>query len=277
MDEPASEEPAVPSEPSRESVVHVPVPDKVAEGAGGFKADWSFDLVAGQAWSAHVHVIPQGQLVPAHQHPENDELVFVASGSGEWVSHHWEEAGLVRSEPGVHGAGVRSPSWRLAAGDAVVSPSGAVHSVRNREEAPLATVVLQRPEFGQNWYVVPGEVRSERRSRAFLPPGRSVDLLSLAEAGAQRPADPVFEGWTVDWHEVGTEPSDVPAGEAELLYMVSRGGGSLAFEEHSLPLQPGAFVKMPPGLQHRLVPAADGLELLRVRIPRTEEAPSAVP
>jgi len=246
------------------------VPDKVAEGSGSFKADWSFDLVAGQAWSAHVHVIPQGQLVPAHQHPENDELVFVASGAGEWASHHWEEAGA-------GGAGVRSPSWRLAAGDAVVSPSGSVHSVRNHDEAPLATVVLQRPEFGQNWYVVPAEVRSERRSRTFLPEGRSAELLSPGSAGSERPADPAFEGWTVDWHQAGAEPAEVPAGAAELLYMVSRGAGSLAFEEHSLPLQPGTFVKMPPGLQHRLVPAAEGLELLRVRIPRGEEAPSVAP
>ncbi len=261
-----------PAAPEREPVVHVQVPDKVAEGAGRFKADWSFDLVTGSDWSAHVHVIPEGQLVPAHRHPENDELVFVAAGEGQWTSHYWEEGGtFAPTGPGSEAMGVgfrrpgvRSPAWTVQAGDAVLSPAGSVHAVRNRQPTPLATIVVQRPEFGQNWYLLPDEVESPQRSRAFLPAGRSQEAIS--GVGPQRPDDPAFDGWALDW--LDGDPTTEQPTDGETLYLVSRGAGSLLFEEHQLPLEPGTFVKTPPGLRHELKPGEAGLELLRVRIPR---------
>jgi mannose-6-phosphate isomerase-like protein (cupin superfamily) len=259
-------------EATREAVVHVHVPDKVAEGTGRFKADWSFDLVTGSSWSAHVHVIPQDQLVPAHRHVGNDELVFIAAGEGLWMGHHYEEGGaFAPTGPGSEAMGVgftrpgvRSPSWEVATGDAVVSVAGAVHAVRNREAAPLATVVVQRPEFGQNWYLLPDEVRSGERTRAFLPDSRTPRPPD--GRGPVRPHDPVFDGWSLDWLEAA--PGDVAAEPAETLYLAAGGDGTLSFEDKALPLRAGTFVKIPPSLPHRIDPGADPLELLRVRIPR---------
>ena len=237
--------PSAAPESAREPVIHVHVPDKVADGQGRFKADWSFDLVTDSSWSAHVHVIPQGQLVPAHHHPENDELVFVAGGEAWWMGHHWD------------GTQVQSPAWAAATGDAVLSAAGSVHAVRNRESAPLATVVIQRPEFGQNWYLLPEEVRSPGRTGSFLPPDR----------GGAAPAldGPIFEGWSLDWIEAdAAERTD----DTDVLYLASAGSGELAFEEHALGMSPGTFARVPPGLAHGVRPGPDGLRLLRVRIPR---------
>lgn len=200
--------------------MHVDVPAKAAEGAGAFKADWSFDLVVSAAWSAHVHVIPPGQLVPWHRHPEHDELVFVAAGRGTWL----------QGEGG----------FEVGPGDAVESAKGVVHGVRNRSQEPLVTVVVQRPEFGQNWYVVPGEV---------------------AEPGASRrvsDASSAFEGWGVGWWGGG-------AADETALYFVASGLGALSFEDTRLPLRPGVFVKAPAGRRVEL--EGEGLRLLRISIP----------
>jgi mannose-6-phosphate isomerase-like protein (cupin superfamily) len=209
----------------------VHVPDKVAEGAGRFKADWSFDLVAREDWSAHVHVIPQGQLVPPHRHPDNDELMFVAAGRALWQS--WTRDGPDGGPRGV--------------GSAVVAAAGVVHSVRNREPELLATLVIQRPEFGQNWYLLPDEVESMARSVDFLPGG---------------PAPAAFAGWTLSWSEAGT----VPAGRTDTLLLVERGEGAISFEETTLPLKPGTFVKVPPDLAYRI--EGDTVRMLVVAIPR---------
>jgi quercetin dioxygenase-like cupin family protein len=225
----APEPPAVPVEPvlvpvppplGQPSIVHVDVPAKAAKGAAQFKADWSFDLVASKAWSAHVHVIPQGQIVPWHRHPENDELVFVASGRGTWLQAGGE--------------------FDLVAGDAVESAPGVVHGVRNLDAEPLVTVVMQRPEFGQNWYVVPSEIAD---------PGASARIQTEASA---------LEGWQIDWWG-GGEADDAA------LYLVADGTGSLSFEDTELPLRPGVFVKAPAGRARTL--SGPGLRLLRVRIP----------
>ncbi len=212
--------PAPASTPRKPPIVHVDVPAKAAEGAGRFKADWSFDLVASEAWSAHVHVIPQGQIVPWHRHPENDELVFVAAGTGTWLQ-------------GGEGFAVR-------AGDAIESARGVVHGVRNLDPEPLVTVVIQRPEFGQNWYVVPSEIE---------------------EPGASAAGDDVghaFEGWDVGWWGGGEE-------DGTALYLVAAGEGVLSFEDVRLPLRPGVFVKATAGRVRSL--AGEGLRVLRVEIP----------
>lgn len=253
----------------REPVIHVHVPDKVAEGDGRFKADWSFDLVTGARWSAHVHVIPEGQLVPTHHHPDNDELVFVANGEGWWMSHYWEPGGTYAptgpgSEAmgvGFRHQGVRDPAWAIEPGDAVLSPAGSAHAVRNLRAAPLATIVIQRPEFGQNWFLLPDEVRGEQRSRSFLPERRTP--ARIPGVAPEHPPDPVFDGWTLDWL-APTAPAEEQA-DAYTLYLVSGGGGSLGFEEHDLPLAPGTFAAVPGGLLHQLRPGPDGLEVLRVR------------
>ena len=265
--------PATPSpEPEREPVVHVHVPDKVLQGQGRFKADWSFDLVTGPSWSAHVHVIPEGQLVPAHRHDGNDELVFVASGTGWWMGHHYEQGGtFAPTGPGSEAMGVgytregvRSPAWEVVAGDAVLSPAGSVHAVRNRHAPSLATVVLQRPEFGQNWYLLPDEVRSEQRTRSFLPASRTPK--TPRGRGPARPPDPAFDGWSLDWLEAAS--GEVAQSQDETLYMVARGDGTLSFEEHALALRAGTFVKVPPALAHRIERGDEPMELLRVRIPQ---------
>lgn len=216
--------------PDREPLIHVDVPRKAAEGVGRFKADWSFDLVATADWSAHVHVIPQHQLVPPHRHPDNDELMFVAGGEAEWQS--WTADGPV--------GGVRS------VGSAVVAPAGVVHSVRNRAGEPLVSIVLQRPEFGQNWYLLPAEVEGTATSVDYAP-------------GDAAPA--AFAGWTLEWTGATTGNS-----EGDTLLMVRSGTGTLAFEDTVLPLLPGTFAKVPPGLTYNTSGAA--LELLRVVIPR---------
>jgi len=214
--------------PTREPLVHVVIPEKLEAGAGAFKADWSFDLVAAQEWSAHVHVIPQDQVVPPHRHPDNDELSFVASGAGEWGSWTATDA----------------QAFELGIGQAAVAPAGAVHSMRNRHPEPLAVVVLHRPEFGQNWFVMPDEVTGDLRS----PPW---------EEGP--PA--VFEGWTLSW----SDPGEFEAAAADTLYLVAEGDGSLTFEDKTLPLAPGTFVKVPPGLDHAV---SGTLRVVRVVIPR---------
>lgn len=206
--------------PARPALLHVDVPAKAQQGRAGFKADWSFDLVASEAWSAHVHVIPAGQMVPWHRHPDNAELVFVAAGRGTWL----------QGEGG----------FEIGPGAAVESDVGVVHGVRNEGPEDLVTVVLQRPEFGQNWYVVPGEVADPGESRAVEAEGRS------------------FPGWAIDWWTGGAE-------DGLALYLVAAGEGTLSFDEHRLPLRPGTFVKAPEGRARELEGA--GLRVLRVRIP----------
>lgn len=220
--------------PTREPLIHIDVPAKVAAGGGRFKADWSFDLIASEEWSAHVHVIPEGQLVPPHRHPGNDELVFVAAGEGEWAS--WTADGPDASV--------------LGSMEAMLAPAGVVHSIRNRRPAPLATVVVQRPEFGQNWFVLPDEVEGSEKARRFD---------RAAEAGH------AFDGWELTWV---TDIDDAGA-DRDVLYLVGEGEGTLSFEDTSLPLRPGTFVRAPPGLPHRLT----GVTALAIRIPRETSAP----
>lgn len=257
--------------PGREPLVHVDVREKTAEGAGRFLADWSFDLVAHGAWSAHVHVIPGGQVVPPHRHPGNDELVFVAEGSGEWLA--WERDG--DGAPRAVGDGatddppaapLRSSTFAIAAGDAVLSPRGSVHGVRNRGPGLLATIVVQRPEFGQNWYVLADDAFGSVRSRPFGVAQALPDPLEATTVAAPEPAP--FAGWTLSWATAGRDGTARAGEQAERLYMVAQGEGTIAFEEHVLPLRAGIFVKVPPGLDHRIEAGGAGLEWLEVHIPR---------
>jgi mannose-6-phosphate isomerase-like protein (cupin superfamily) len=234
---PAPPAAAPPPEPSaaveavarRAPLVHVDIPQKVAEGEGSFAADWSFDLVVDERFTAHVHVIPQEQLVPIHHHPKNDELVFVAGGRGEWLNATREE-------------GVAIHRTEVTVGDAVISPRGVVHGVRNRHPEALATVVIQPGGFGQNWYLEADDVRSEGLSTR--PMGGETD----------------FAGWSVDWWDGGAQAGD----ELTRLYAVAEGQGSLHFEDVVLPLHPGVFVKIPASLEHRV---EGGVRMLRVRVP----------
>jgi len=226
---PAPADPPPTQSADREPLIHVHVPDKVAQGQGSFKADWSFDLIASESWSAHVHVIPQHQLVPPHRHPENDELTFVASGKAEWGN--WTTGGV--------------DTFVLSQGEAMIAPMGTVHSVRNRKPEPLAAIVVHRPEFGQNWFVLPGEVDTDRVAGRF---GRSDRV-----PGA-------FDGWDLTW----VTDVDDPGGDADVLYLVGGGEGTLSFEETTLPMKPGTFVRVPPGLAHRI----EGVTSAAIRIPR---------
>ena len=225
----------------RESLIHIPIPAEVARRGGQFAADWSSDLVARDEWSAHVHVIPQGQLVPAHHHPKNDELVFVAMGSGTWMNWQRLEDSTKRSD------------HTLTQGSVVAAPPLAVHGVRNEAPEPLATVVIHRPEFGQNWYVLPSDVRSSLTSAPLA-------------ADESLPAG-MFEGWTLGWLSGPKLGIERKPGREDWLYLVGAGSGLLSFEDNKLPMEPGTFVKVPPGLNHRL--SGEGLRVYRVIIPRS--------
>ncbi|GEM_PF-1794377 len=221
---------AVAPTPARPPVLHLSIPDAVAEGRARYKADWSFDLRATEAWSVHVHVIPPGQLVPLHRHPDNEELALVMGGAGEW------ETVWVADER-------RTETWTLGFGDAVYSAPGSAHQVRNRGPETLATVVVQRPEFGQNWYLLADEVMEGKPS----VPVRDV-------------VPPMFEGWSVAW--AGPDET-AGAADRERLGFVVEGEGTLSFEDTTLPLRPGHFFKVPPGLSHRV---AGPLRFLEVRV-----------
>jgi mannose-6-phosphate isomerase-like protein (cupin superfamily) len=265
-DEPAEPPAAVSSAPgrgprhAREPLLHVPVPEKVREGAGRFAADWSFDLLQQPSWSAHVHVIPEGQLVPLHRHPENDELAWVGAGHGEWESRSVEER-PPRPDGAPGGLGPLLRSWTLRPGDAVVTPKGAAHQVRNRQPEPLAVLVVQRPRFAQNWYLLPDEVNAPLASWLFGPGG-----------GAPPESPRAFEGWGLDWLSsdalLGERPGE---GSADRLLLWTSGIASLLFENKHLPLEPGTFVRIPPGLPFSVeggpAPGAE-LRALLVTVPR---------
>jgi mannose-6-phosphate isomerase-like protein (cupin superfamily) len=225
---PAPEEPP----PDRAPVLLVSIPQKAASGADRFKADWSFDLRATEAWSVHVHVIPPGQLVPLHQHPHNEELALVMGGVADWKTV-WVDGER------------REMEGRMTFGVSLHSPAGAAHQVRNRGPETLVTVVVQRPEFGQNWYLLEEEVLSPARS-TVLAPGDPIEI---------------FQGWDVRWSAADPEPVQWPS---ERLGFVVEGNGTLAFEDRRLPLTAGHFFKVPPGLSHRVT---GSLRFLDVAVP----------
>jgi mannose-6-phosphate isomerase-like protein (cupin superfamily) len=222
----------------REALIHLSVPQKSSDGASQFKADWSYDLVVAEGWSAHVHVIPPGQFIPAHQHPENDELSWIAEGKGEWFS--WVK-------------GRQLPTQTISTGDTLIAPKGAVHGIRNPGPGDLSVVVIHRPSFGQNWYLLPSEMTSEIPS-------------DLIPSGAEFPRG-FLSGWTLG-DAATQEPTSLPA---DSLYLVKTGTGTLSFEDNALPLLPGHFVKVPPGLRHRIDSGSgkeSNLNYLFIRIPR---------
>ncbi|MEE2829093.1 MAG: cupin domain-containing protein [Myxococcota bacterium] len=220
----------------REPLVHVSIPEKLTEGSGRYPADWSFDLVVRKAWSVHVHVVPQGLLVPPHHHPDNDELVWMAAGEAEWTS--WTKAGRQKTS--------------LGTGHLAIAPKGAVHSVRNNQGDTLAAVVLQRPAFAQNRYLLPEEVSSDLES------GPLSKTAPLPEG--------FLGGWSLEQRSVSDE-EEIDPGPADILYFVLAGSGQIRFEAKTLPLEPGVFVKVPPGLTHRLR-GGETVEVFAVRIPR---------
>ena len=210
----------------------MPILEKVADGAQRFKADWSFDLRVADAWSVHVHVIPPGQMVPLHHHPENEELTLSVAGVGEWTTV-WDKGG-----PG-------SETSSLAPGMFAHSPPGAAHQVRNRGEETLVTAVVQRPEFGQNWYLLAEDVTASERSTVVSPGGAF---------------ESVFSGWEVAWEGPDPDPKTL---DGERLGFVVSGEGSLDFEDRKVPLEGGYFFKVPSGLPHRI---SGDPRLLSVRI-----------
>jgi len=216
---PASDRTPSDPPPARPPVLHLFIPHAVAEGSARYKADWSFDLRATEAWSVHVHVIPPGQLVPLHRHPDNEELALVMGGTGEWETA-WRD-GAVRTE-----------TWQLGFGDAVFSGPGVAHQVRNRGPETLATVVVQRPEFGQNWYLLRDEVEHAAPS-----------------VRVSEDVPPMFAGWAVAWAGADADPG---SSGRERLGFVVEGEGNLTFEDRALPLAPGHFFKIPAGLEHRV-------------------------
>ena len=229
--------------PGREDLIHSPLRHEVARHALKYTADWSFDLLVTPGWSAHAHVIPSGQLIPLHHHAQGEELVWMAGGTASWQS-------LARGE--LNRSGLFED---LGADSLVWSPAGVAHGVRNRGELPLVAVVLSRPPFAQNWYLLPGEVESERRSTVILPSA------PLPEG--------IYPGWTLRW----LSPEDVatprPGTAADLLYFVGEASGSLRFEDKELPIEPSLFIRVPPGLAHTLVVGPDQAKrVLEIRVPR---------
>ncbi len=225
----------------RGPLLHVHVGEKAAEGGERFKADWSFDLMDQGSWSAHVHVIPPGQLVPLHHHPENDELSWVALGSGEWMSKV-TGADLVRTS--------------VTAGALLAAPKGAAHGIRNRGEEDLVVVVVQRPSFGQNWYLEESDVQSRAVATVVA---KQTELFP----GITFPED-FFVGWELEFEGA----HNVEATTTDHLYLNRWGSGSLVFEDKELPIEAGHFVRVPPGLnaQFRTMAATEPLTLVRISI-----------
>ena len=228
----------------RESLIHVSVPEKAREGRGRFKADWSFDLIERGSWSAHVHVIPPGQIVPLHHHPKNDELSWVASGTGEWRSQVQGGAAL---------------KTEVQEGALLASPKGSAHSMRNRGVEDLVVVVVHRPSFGQNWYLEADELESAIRAPVVTKGTEVFPGLQFPEG--------FLSGWDLDFEGAHS----VPAQAADTLYLNRWGRGSLVFEETELPIEPGDFIRIPPGLaaQFRTAAATEPLTLVRLTIPRS--------
>jgi mannose-6-phosphate isomerase-like protein (cupin superfamily) len=222
--------PAPAEPPRREPVIVMPVPEKAAEGSARFKADWSFDIRDEEHFSVHVHVIPPGQMVPLHQHPENWELSFVAEGVAQWSG-----VAVIDGERARFGG-------ELGVGDGFVAPPGAFHEVRNRGAERLSVIVVHQPRFGQNWYVPEAEVLSNVRA---VPLGDAVD-------------GP--DGWSVQW--VG--PSEATAAGDRVLLML--GEGALEFEDKRVPVGPGFAASLPPGLPHAL--RGEGVKALAIEVPR---------
>jgi mannose-6-phosphate isomerase-like protein (cupin superfamily) len=219
----------------------VPIRHKVAEGAATFQADWSFDLAEGPGWTMHAHVIPEGQLVPLHHHPVGEELVWIAGGTASWQSLARGEAHMAHLFTDLAPFGL---AW---------TPPGVAHAVRSRQAPPLVAVVLSRPAFGQNWYLLPDEVTSLGRSALVangepLPPG-------------------LLPGWATSW--LGADDVGTPrAASADTLYLVGDAVGRLRFEDRDLPVEPALFVRIPPGLTHTLaVPAEQAGRVLRIEVP----------
>jgi mannose-6-phosphate isomerase-like protein (cupin superfamily) len=224
--------------PKREPLLHVDVPAKAAAGRDDFVADWSFDLVDRPEWSLHAHVVPEGQLIPWHRHAANDELVFVASGTAELLGW-WKDGEGREAKP---------------SGSVFGATKNAVHGTRNRGPGDLATVVLQRPRFGQNWFLEREDVDSPTAPWTWAAGGAPLSM-----AGGE--AAPGFDGWTLGWAALG--PREARA--ADTVYFVAAGEGSLAFEGKRLPLAPGVVAVVPPTLAHELAGTATVFEAV---IPR---------
>lgn len=240
---PAVQPAADPPPPAREPVLHVPILHKVAEGSQRYPADWSFDLFTSDRFTIHTHVLPEDTLVPLHHHPDGDELVFLASGTASWASP-------------VAGERLTAAAFRpVPAFSAVWTPRGTAHAVRNEEPRPTAAVVFSRPPFAQNRYLLDEDVPNEGRSR-------------VVNSGEAFPAE-AWEGWTVRWLADTDAGADLRHEGADTFYFVGDCQGTLKFEDQALPIEPGLFVRIPPGLAHRVeVPAEAAARVLSVRVPR---------
>lgn len=247
--EPATAAPAgTPTAPTREPLLLVDVAAKAAEGSADFVADWSFDLVDRPEWSLHTHVIPAGQLIPVHRHRDNDELVFVAGGTAEGLA--WWAADGVQEDRSTHRMGSVFGATR-----------GAAHGVRNRGPELLATVVLQQPRFGQNWYLERADVDSATPPWFWPNTTNAGPVAGPSPSLGDPPTSVGFDGWTLGWRSMGPrEPR-----EADTIYFVAAGEGTLRFEDKALPLTPGVVAVVPPTLAHELSGTA---RVFEVEIPR---------
>ena len=234
-----SSAPPPPPPPTRPPVLLVPVVEKATEGSARYAADWSFDIRAEDHFSVHVHVIPAGQMVPMHRHPENWELTFVAGGAAEWT-------GAARID-GALDTWTRS----LSPGEAVIAPVGAAHQVRNRGPGVLTAVVVHQPEFGQNWYLPTDEVADPAQSGVF--------------EGPSAPNAPT--GWAVSWESLGEH-----AGDRDHILLVAAGEGTLRFEDTTLPLRPGHVASIPGGLHHT-VSGDSGFRAVSLLVPASTRNP----
>lgn len=237
------EPPNAPEPPRREPLLHVPILHKVAEGSARHPADWSFDLYVAPTYTIHTHVLPEDSLVPLHHHPGGEELVFVAAGQLGWAS-------LVAGERLV------GESFRPVAEFAAVHTApGVAHAVRNEQPRTAAAIVISRPPFAQNRHLLDEDVASE---------GRSIVLT----AGSPIPSG-AFSGWTMEWLDAAATSAERVAENADTFYFVGAVSGTLTFEDRTLPVEPGLFVRVPPGLKHRMdVPAEAAASILRVEAPR---------
>ena len=128
-----------------------------------------------------------------------------------------------------------------------------VHAVRNSGEEQLAALVVHRPSFGQNWYVFEDEVDSE------IPSGRS-------EPGGALP-EGFFDGWELGPLSFDDGRFSGEAFSGDTLLLVLGGTGQLAFEDKTLDMSPGVFVRVPPTLAYSVTDGGQA-SIYSVRIPR---------
>jgi mannose-6-phosphate isomerase-like protein (cupin superfamily) len=186
-----------------------------------------------------------------HRHSRTDEVYFFVGGRGTMI--------------------LDGRSVAVSPRDAVLTPLGACHGLRNESDSLLEwlTIEVTHPETQrlldeaerkiQGGKPMPAEVP------AMWPPARVVNL----DAGQPlAPTDTLSERWR-NLEIIKLKPAEerrLAAGQIEHLAYVLDGGGSARNVDQEIALQPGIALTLPRGSSATLVAGADGLEVFHVAL-----------